>query len=213
MCTWVWRDQLGFVSASMTAAELKAVRALFKTVVLGILYGLGTQTLATRTGVSLYEAAEILARLKARFHAFEAYIERAVDHAGILLEVSTPYGWTMQCPPGINPRTVRNFPIQSTGAEILHVASILAERRGIEVVAPVHDAIMAQAPLGQADDVSGALDRVMRDASAVVLRGYELPTDVQLIRPGQRYFDERGEVMWSTVTKLVNKLEQERAIP
>ena len=90
--------QLGFVSESMTAAELKAVRALFKTVVLGILYGLGTQTLATRTGVSLYEAAEILARLRARFHAFEAYIERAVDHAGILLEVSTPYGWTMQCP-------------------------------------------------------------------------------------------------------------------
>jgi DNA polymerase-1 len=202
--------QLGFVSESMTAAELKAVRALFKTVVLGILYGLGTQTLATRTGVSLYEAAEILARLRARFHAFEAYIERAVDHAGILLEVSTPYGWTMQCPPGINPRTVRNFPIQSTGSEILHVASILAERRGIEVVAPVHDAIMAQAPLGQADDVSAALDRVMRDASAVVLRGYELPTDEQLIKPGQRYFDERGETMWNTVTKLVNKLEQER---
>jgi hypothetical protein len=52
----------------------------------------------------------------------------------------------MQCPPGINPRTVRNFPIQSTGSEILHVACVLAERRGIHIVAPVHDAIMVEAP-------------------------------------------------------------------
>ena len=204
-------SQLGFVSESMSTEELEAVRSLFKTVVLGILYGLGAFSLAIRAGISLYEAAEILARLKARFHTFEDYSERVVDHAGILLEVSTPYGWTMQCPPGINPRTVSNFPIQSTGAEILHVVSILAERRGIEVVAPVHDAIMAQAPLDQADDVSVALDRVMRDASAVVLRGYELPTDEQLIKPGDRYFDKRGATMWNTVTKLVNKLEQERA--
>ena len=205
--------QLGFLSDGMSEDEIRAVRTLFKIVVLGILYGLGASTLAIHTGVSLYEAAEILARLKARFRVFETYSASVVDHAGLLLEISTPYGWTMQCPPGINPRTVRNFPIQSTGAEILHVASILAERRGIEVVAPVHDAIMAQAPLEQADAVSAALDRVMRDASAVVLRGYELPTDEQLIKPGQRYFDDRGEVMWNTVTKLVNKLEQERATP
>ena len=118
----------------------------------------------------------------------------------------------MRCPPGINPRTVRNFPVQSTGSEVLHVASILAERRGIEIVAPVHDAIMAQAPLEQAEDVSVALDRVMRDASAIVLRGYELPTDKQVIKPGGRYFDKRGATMWDTVTKLVNKLEQERAV-
>jgi DNA polymerase I-like protein with 3'-5' exonuclease and polymerase domains len=117
----------------------------------------------------------------------------------------------MQCPPGINPRTVRNFPIQSSGSEVLHVACVLAERRGIRIVAPVHDAIMAEAPIDQAEDVSAALDRLMRDASAVVLRGYELPTDVQLILPGQRYYDERGQAMWNTVTKLVTKLEERRA--
>ena len=50
------------------------------------------------------------------------------------------------------------------------------------IVAPVHDAIMAQAPLEQAEDVSVALDRVMRDASAIVLRGYELPIDKQVIK-------------------------------
>ena len=198
----------------MPESELKAVRSLFKTVVLGIQYGLGVRSLAVRTGISLCEAAEILARLRARFRVFEAYARSVVERAGLLLEVSTPYGWTMQCPSGINPRTVRNFPIQATAAEVLHVACILAERRGIQVIAPVHDAIMAQAPLGQTEDVSARLDRCMRDASAVVLRGYELPTDVQLIGVGQkhqRYFDDRGAAMWDTVTRLVTKLEERTA--
>jgi DNA polymerase family A len=206
--------QLGFLSESMSAPERKAVRTLFKTVVLGIQYAMGAHTLAQRTGISLSEAGEILARLRARFRLFEDYARSVVEQAGLLLEVSTPYGWYMQCPSGINPRTVRNFPIQSSGSEVLHVACILAERRGIEVVAPVHDAIMAEAPIDQAEAASAALDRCMRGASAIVLRGYELPTDVQMIGPGyehERYYDDRGEAMWNTVTRLVNKLEQERS--
>jgi hypothetical protein len=201
-------SQLGFISEGMSPAALKAARTLFKTVVLAIQYGAGARSLAIRAGISLYEAGEILARLRARFRVFEDWTKRVADRAGLDLEISTPLGWIMQCPPGINPRTVRNFPIQSTGAEILHVACVLAERRGIRLVAPVHDAIMAEAPIEQAEDVSAALDRTMRDAAAVVLRGYELPTDVQMVRPGQRYFDERGEAMWNTINKLIAKREE-----
>jgi DNA polymerase family A len=200
--------QLGFVSESMSPTELKAVRTLFKTVVLGIQYGLGPRSLATRTGVSLSEACEILARLRSRFHVFESYAQSVVDHAGLHLEVSTPFGWRMRCPSGINPRTVKNFPIQSAGAEILHVASVLAERRGIRIVAPIHDAFVAEAEAGQEEEASLALDRVMRDASRVVLRGYELGTDVQVVRAGEHFFDERGLEMWTTVTELLAKLER-----
>ena len=154
---------------------------MFKTVVLGIQYGLGARTLAQRTGISLFEAAEILARLRARFRVFEAYAQSVVDHAGLLLGGVQHPVWvdSRQCPPEINPRTIRDFPIQSTGSEILHVACILAERRGIQIVAPVHDALMAETDLDRVEETSAALDRVMRDASSIVLRGYELPTDYQ----------------------------------
>ena len=81
---------------------------------------------------------------------------------------------------------------------ILHTACLLAERRGIEIVAPIHDAFVAQCDARDVEDVSAALDRVMRDASAVVLRGYELPTDCQIIRAAA--FDKRGKAMWETVT-------------
>ena len=189
--------QLGFVPESLNEAERKAVRTLFKTVVLGIQYGLGFRSLAVRTGISLFEAGEILARLRARFRVFEDYAQSVCDHAGLRLEISTPFGWFMQCPPGINPRTIRNFPIQSTGSEILHVACVLAERRGIEIVAPVHDAIMAEGPADQAEELAAALDHVMRDAAAVVLRGYELPTDVPDHPAGRALLRRARQAMWT----------------
>ena len=130
-----------------------------------------------------------------------------MDHAGLALEISTPFGWRMRCPSGMNPRTVRNFPIQSTGAEILHVACVLAERRGIRNgCAGARRARWPRPMLDRAEEVSAALDRVMRDAAAVVLRGYELRTDVQVIRAGAHYHDKRGIEMWTTVTKLLGTL-------
>jgi DNA polymerase I len=83
---------LGLAPAEATPQTHGAVRAMFKTVVLGILYGLSARALALRTGVSLFEAGEVLARLKARFRKFEAYAQSVVDHAGVMLELSTPFG-------------------------------------------------------------------------------------------------------------------------
>jgi hypothetical protein len=201
-------EQLGFLPESMSEGERKAIRALFKIVVLGIQYGMGARSLAILTGISLSEACEILARLRAQFHRFFDYTYRVLDHAGLRLEIGTPFGWYMQCPSGTNPRTIRNFPIQSTGSEILHVLCILAERRGIELVASIHDAVLAEGNFDQAEDLSHALDQLMGDAAAVVLRGYRLPTDFQIVRPGKCYFDERGEAMWNTVIKLLVKRER-----
>jgi hypothetical protein len=201
-------ERLGLLSESMDASEREAVRALCKTIVLGIQYGLGARSLAVRTGLSLYEAREILARLRALFHRFEDFARSVADHAGLNLELSTPFDWRMRCPSETNPRLLRNFPMQSTGSEILHVLCLLAERRGIEIVAPIHDAVVAEGPLGEAEDLSAALDRAMRDAAVVVLRGHELPTDCQVVHPGQRYYDARGAAMWNTVTKLATRREQ-----
>ena len=207
--------QLGFISESMSAPELKAVRGLFKTVVLGIQYGLGARSLAVRTGISLSEAAEILARLRARFRVFEAYAQSVVERAGLLLEDQHALRLDHAMPVRHQPAHGEKFPDPING------------RRGLARLlypggAPRNPDRRAGARCGHGrgaarsgrGDASAALDRCMRDASAVVLRGYELPTDVQLIGAGQkhqRYFDDRGEAMWNTVTRLVAKLEEQTA--
>jgi len=187
-------------------------RPLFKTVVLGILYGLEAQSLAWRADISIAEAAEILARLRARFRTFEAFCSRVRDHAGLNMVLKTNYGWTMNCPPGTSKRILRNWPIQSAAAEIMHVFTILAERRGLPVCATIHDAALAEGDPACIDDISRELDHCMADASELVIH-HRLPTDDGggPIMPGQRFYDEKGACMWSKVNELIDRLEQRRS--
>jgi DNA polymerase I-like protein with 3'-5' exonuclease and polymerase domains len=192
----------------MNADELLSLRGLFKIIVLSISYGVGPRTLAQRAGVSIYEAVEMLARMRFRFGRFEDYSRAILDHAGLNLRRTTQGGWTMRCPSGCNPRTLKNFPIQSSASEVLHVITILAERRAIEIVATIHDAVLGESAAADAVELSRALDRLMRDASAVVLKGYELPSDCTIIGPGEHYKDARGAAMWETITKLLAKRDR-----
>jgi hypothetical protein len=203
---------LGVAAALGFDLTRSGLRDLFKVVLLSIQYGAGAHSLAERADISLHEAGEILARVRARFHVFEDWIRSVDDYAGLNLMMSTSHGWRMHCPPGTNPRTIRNFPMQATGAAILHTAIVLAERRNLFVVAPIHDALIAEADVKDAAEMSRALDRLMRDAAAVVL-GQELPTDDGggPILPGQRFRDKRGEAMWLRINGLIDALERRRA--
>jgi DNA polymerase I-like protein with 3'-5' exonuclease and polymerase domains len=187
-------------------------RPLFKVVVLGLLYGLEAPSLAFRTDMGLSEATEILARMRARFWRTEEYCADVRDYADFYGNLTTDWGWTVQCPPNTNYRTLRNWPIQSAGSEIMHAFCILAERRGLEVVAPVHDAFMVECDVADARDVARDLDRAMRDASALVLGGYEIPTSFAggngPILPGQRYREKTGAAMWCTLTRLIRDAER-----
>jgi hypothetical protein len=202
--------QFGFVPADATKQTHPEVRDVFKTVVLAIQYGMKARSLALRTGLSQFEAAELLVRLQCAYPRFWAFAEQVASEAALFLEIRTAYGWRMRTPPGTNPRTVRNFPMQAGGAEILRAACILGEGRGLELVAPVHDALMCEGPAEAAADISAALDRAMRDASRAVLRGYELPTDEQVIHHTGRFFDKRGARMWTEINGLISRLEEQK---
>jgi DNA polymerase-1 len=42
---------------------------------------------------------------------------------------------------------LRNYPCQANGAEMLRLACCLGTERGIEICAPVHDAVLIFAPI------------------------------------------------------------------
>ena len=109
-------EQIGLLRDSMGHEERDAVRDLAKIIVLSIQYGAGAHSLAVRTGMTRSEAHEILARLRARFHRFYDFLHSVGDHAGLNLEISTCFDWRLKCPSGSNPRTIRNFPMQTAGS-------------------------------------------------------------------------------------------------
>jgi DNA polymerase-1 len=109
----------------------------------------------------------------------------------------------------VTERTLRNFPMQANGAEMLRLACCLATERGLAVCAPVHDALLVEGPADGFDGVVGATVAAMREASELVLPGFPLRTDAKVVRSPGRYADPRGEGMWATVWRLVGEAEAE----
>ena len=72
--------------------------------------------------------------------------------------------------------------MQANGAEMLRLACCLATERGVEVCAPIHDAILVSAPFDHLDADIATTRAAMAEASHVVLDGFKLHTDVSITR-------------------------------
>ena len=89
---------------------------------------------------------------------------------------------------------------------MMRLAAIFATERGIRVCAPIHDAFLIEAPTDQIETVVAEMQQIMRDASRIVLGGLELRSDVKIIHSPNRYMDERGVKMWTTVMALIDEI-------
>src|SRR5262249_21724064 len=105
---------------------------------------------------------------------------------------------------------IRNWPVQASGADILRIACILAARHNIQLLAPVHDAVLIEAPIEKIEADVALMREIMRRASRIVLNAdangsHELRTDAAIIRYPDRYSDKRGAKIWTEVTELLVK--------
>ena len=121
-------------------------------------------------------------------------------------------GWKMKVPPRINAqegpnmRSLANFPMQANGSEMLRVAVIKAHELDVEICATVHDALLIQAPLNRIDKAALDTQQAMEEASGLILKGFRLKTDIDIVKWPHRYFDERGSRMWEKIMKLLPQL-------
>jgi len=166
-------------------------------------YGMGEVSLSQRIGQPVALARELLDRHHRIYRKFWQWSDGVVAHAMLYGQLYTVFGWTRRAGPNTNARSLRNFPMQANGAEMLRLACCYATERGVRVCAPVHDAILIEAPLDQLDAAVATAQEAMADASNAVL-GFRLRSDVKLVRHPDRYADERGTTMWQTVWELIN---------
>jgi hypothetical protein len=141
------------------------------------------------------------------FPQFWRWSDAVLDHAMLFGSIHTVFGWTVHIDGESNPRSLRNFPMQAHGAEMLRIACCLATERGVEVCAPVHDAVLICAPLERLEADIATMRAAMAEASRILLAGFELRTDVSVTEWPARYMDPRGAVMWDRVAKLLQELE------
>jgi hypothetical protein len=93
---------------------------------------------------------------------------------------------------------------------MLRLAACFATEQGVEVCALIHDAVLIAAPLDQLDHDIERMTGAMAKASRVVLDGFELRTDVNVVRYPDRYRDPRGATMWQRVLQLISQREAAR---
>ncbi len=139
----------GLAPPDATKQSHKAIRDMCKTCVLGTNHGMQAESLAMRTGLSVIEAQDLLRRLALTFPVFTAWAEHVVDVAQLTGHLSTVFGWTLRTDNVLRTTSLRNFPMQSNGSEMLRLAACLATERGVDVCAPVHDALLVEdLPIG-----------------------------------------------------------------
>jgi len=85
---------------------------------------------------------------------------------------------------------------------------VWATRYGLRLLAPVHDAVLIEAPIERIEADVVLLQEIMRRASRVVFNPtadgtLELRTDAKIIRYPERYTDPRGDAIWANVLELL----------
>jgi DNA polymerase-1 len=192
-----------YLEFAKQAGAGKERREQFKQCALAVQYGMGSDSLAARIGQPPVVGRDLLRLHKETFPVFWRWSDAAVDQAILTGRLHTVFGWQIQVGAGVNPRALRNYPMQGNGSEMLRLACCLATEAGVEVCAPVHDAVLICAPLGQLEADIATTRAAMAEASRIVLSGFELRTKADAVCYPDRYRDGRGAVMWDRVMRLI----------
>jgi hypothetical protein len=208
--------RVGRAPQSATKQSHSELRDRYKTGLLAIQYGAKAVTLAMRLGVSEFVAHELLVQHRELFPVYwrwsDDWLARALD-TGVM---RTVFGW--QCQIGItefNERSIRNWPVQANCAEVLRIALIMAHRHGIRLCAPIHDAVLIEAPIDEIENDVTIMREIMRRASRIVFNAtadgsYELRTDAVIVRYPDRYMDKRGVTVCEQMTALLAQYRRQQ---
>jgi DNA polymerase I len=198
----------GFLPPAATKASHGPERDALKACVLGLQYGMGEETLAERIGKPRIVARELIRAHQQRYRKFWDMADNAISIIMDHRPIHTVGGWPLQTCSDPNPNSVMNFPMQANGAEMLRLACSMATERGIEVHAPVHDAVLIGSSIENIESDTKAMQEIMEEASRAVLGGFNIPTEAKIVRYPDRYMDEkRGRVMWDRVMRLLADLK------
>ncbi|CAN5486487.1 hypothetical protein BH10PLA1_BH10PLA1_16290 [soil metagenome] len=198
--------QAGAVPPDATKNSHRTERDRFKICALASLYGIGPKSLGQRIGDSISRGRELIEFHQRTYPQYWLWSDAVLNTAMLTGKLQTVFGWTLNVGPDVKPNTLRNFPVQANGAEMLRLACCMTTEAGITVCAPVHDALLIEADSNEIDGVVKTVQSLMEEASRIVLNGFVIRTEAKVVRYPDRYMDDRGRSMWTKVTQLIDQI-------
>ena len=182
----------GVAEADVQPAQRRAAKALN----FGLMYGMGAASFARSTGMTPAQASDTIDRYFAAFPRVAAWLAEAEAAGRRSGQVRTALGRLRVLPrdSSIGLSTLaRNAPIQGAGADMTKLALAEVERRMRArygagpgrtpgLVLTVHDELVVQVPLADADEVAEDVADAMRVAAADLLGAVPSAVDVA-VRP------------------------------
>jgi DNA polymerase I len=185
-----------------TKKKYPFLRGVYKVVSLAAQYGITAEGLAEWLEIHPIDADTLLRQDRMMFAPYWQWSDAWYNFATMHGRVKSVFGWEMHLGPEVSERSVRNWPIQTACADILRVACIMADRLGVELLMPMHDAVMIEANSTEIVHQSALMAECMRRASRIVLHGFELDVGKpKIVRWPHRYRedDARAREVWQSI--------------
>jgi len=197
---------------------------VLKPVLLGLQYGRQPEGIASAIGggnpatyrEDLLVAQRIFHKHRETHAVFWRWLDAGAQDAYLSGQIETTMGWRMLVGDpaarvredgrwqeyGTKSLTLMNWRMQAAGADIIRLACAALTAAGVEVIYPVHDAILFMADISCMDDVGNLVATVMERAAITVL-GARIPVDRQWVLPGDHWRPKKGDKMWAVVAKAL----------
>ncbi len=153
-------------------------RKQFKTLTIAYLYGVQNVGISKKWDVDLDKANQWRLELDKPFNKARGWMNANSRKAYSQGSVSS-MDWRMRITNLTKPSTVRNWPIQAAGADILRRSCLKLADHNINVIGCLHDAVMIEIPIAEYEKTISIAEKLMADASADVLSGFRLKTSIE----------------------------------
>ena len=197
---------------------------VLKPVLLGLQYGRQPKGIALAIGGGnpatyrrdLHVAEQIYQKHKEAHDVFWQWVDAGAQQAFLSGHIETSMGWSMLVGDpltrayengrweeyGTKQLTLMNWRMQATGADIMRVACAALTAAGVEVICPVHDAILFITDRFCMEDVGNFVANTM-ECAAITVIGARIPVDRQWVMPGDHWRPRKGDKMWAIIAKAL----------
>ena len=212
-CHIAFGKEAGILPPNATADTHPKERKGLKACGLGVLFGKTGVALARDLGITNDAGADLIAMHRRTFPGFWRWLEAAVNYAMFHRAIRTVFGWQLHLPRVVNPRSVMNFPLQATGAEMMRLAVIYAVEAGVKVIGIFHDGLLIEAPAAGIADAAHRMHDAMDRASSETLAGFILKVDTKIMPHPETFLDPKDRATWDLIQRALDEIDREREVP
>jgi len=194
--------------ADPTEPVVNRARVVCKVCLLASLYGQTPLGLAQQLGCSVAYATDLQRMLAQIYPVFWKWSLDVVAQAQFDLQIISPFGWPLHVTSTTKKTTLKNYKMQSGGADALRLSVIAAYEASIQICAPLHDSLWAMFPVNEYQDQLATLQRIMSRAMQSAC-GIPCRTKVETVVTWPnclgdvRKPTDKGMLLWTEIMGLI----------